>query len=125
MRRTADNDTLGDVLTLAGSPLLMEPLHEFLPAAVASLVHDAPLSPGKVAFAWRAAVGPAIDRATGVSLGADGVLEVCVSDQHWRREVKRSAPVVLERLAAMLGAGTVTRLAIVLRGRDTRHSRNG
>jgi predicted nucleic acid-binding Zn ribbon protein len=95
----------------------MEPLHQLLPA-VASLVRDVPLSPGKVAFAWRAAVGPAIDRATRVSLGPDGVLEVRVADQHWRREIKRSAPVVLERLAAMLGGGTVSRLETVLEGRE-------
>jgi predicted nucleic acid-binding Zn ribbon protein len=103
----------------------MEPLHQFLPAAVASLVRDVPLSPGKLAFAWRAAVGPAIDRATGVSLGADGVLEVRVADQHWRREVKRSAPVVLERLAGMLGAGTVKRLEIVVEAREARRRRSG
>jgi predicted nucleic acid-binding Zn ribbon protein len=102
----------------------MEPLHELLPA-VASLVRDVPLSPGKVAFAWRAAVGPAIDRATTISLGSDGVLEVRVADQHWRREVMRSAPVVLERLAAMLGDGTVTRLETVLGLRDARPSRTG
>jgi hypothetical protein len=43
----------------------------------------------------------------------DGVLEVRVADQHWRKEVKRSAPLVLERLAAMLGEGTVMRLEII------------
>jgi len=107
----------------------MESLHQLLPAAVASLVRDAPLSPGKLAFAWRTAVGPAIDRATTVSLAAGGVLEVRVADQHWRREVRRSAPLVLDRLAAMLGAGTVTRLDIVqepgsaLRARSTPRAR--
>jgi predicted nucleic acid-binding Zn ribbon protein len=103
----------------------MEPAHQLLPAAVASLLRDVPLSPGKIAFAWRAAVGPAIDRATTVRLGPEGVLEVRVADQHWRREVKRAAPVVLERLAAMLGDGTVTSLETVLEGRDARPSRTG
>jgi predicted nucleic acid-binding Zn ribbon protein len=91
----------------------MESLQQLLPAAVAPLVRDAPLSPGKVAFAWRAAVGSAIDRATTVALVEGGILEVCVVDQHWRREVRRSAPLVLERLAAMLGPSTVTRLKVI------------
>jgi predicted nucleic acid-binding Zn ribbon protein len=91
----------------------MEPLHQLIPAAVAALVRDVPLSPGKVAFAWRTAVGPAIDRATTVALANGGALEVRVADQHWRREIRRSAPLVLERLATMLGAGTVTKLEIV------------
>jgi predicted nucleic acid-binding Zn ribbon protein len=103
----------------------MEQVNQFLPAAVASLVRDVPLSPGKLAFAWRAAVGPAIDRATSVSLAGDGVLEVRVADQHWRREVKRSAPLVLDRLAAMLGPSTVTRLEIVVESRETVRRRKG
>jgi predicted nucleic acid-binding Zn ribbon protein len=91
----------------------MEPLQQLLPAAVAALIRNAPLSPGKVAFAWRAAVGSAIDRATTVALLDGGILEVRAADQHWRREVRRSAPLVLERLAAMLGTGTVTKLKVV------------
>jgi hypothetical protein len=91
----------------------MEPLCQFLPAAVAALVRDAPLSPGKIAFAWKAVVGPAIDRATTVSLAAGGALEVRVGDQHWRREIRRSAPVILERLATVLGPGTVTTITVV------------
>jgi len=92
---------------------IMESLQQLLPGAVAALVRDAPLSPGKVAFAWRAAVGSAIERATTVALVEGGVLEVRVADQHWRREVRRSAPLVLERLAAMLGPDTVTKLKVI------------
>ena len=91
----------------------MEPLTQILAAAVAALVRNAPLSAGKVAFAWRAAVGPAIDRATEASLLDGGTLEVRVNDQHWRREIRRSAPVILERLATMLGDGTVVKIAVV------------
>ncbi len=64
-------------------------------------------------FAWKTAVGPAIDRATAISLLDSGALEVRVTDQHWRRELKRSAPMILERLATMLGAGTVTKIEVV------------
>jgi predicted nucleic acid-binding Zn ribbon protein len=66
-----------------------------------------------VAFAWKTAVGPAIDRATAVSLLDGGALEVRVTDQHWRRELRRSAPMILERLTTMLGAGIVTKITVV------------
>ena len=91
----------------------MEPLHRVLPAAVAAFIRDAPLSPGKIAVAWKTAVGPAIDRATAVRLAEEGVLEVRVADQHWRREIRRSTPLILDRLTAMLAPGTVTTLKVV------------
>jgi len=94
----------------------MEPLHQVLPAAVAAAIRDAPLSPGKVAVAWQTAVGPAIDRATVVRLADEGVLEVRVTDQYWQRELRRSAPLILERLATMLGPNTVSTLTVIQRG---------
>ena len=38
----------------------VRPLNSAIPGALAELLRDAPLSPGKVSFAWRAAVGPAL-----------------------------------------------------------------
>lgn len=101
----------------------MEQLHQFLPAAVAALIRHAPLSPGKVAFAWKASVGPAIDRVTSAELGNDGVLEVRVPDQHWRREVRRLAPVILDRLSAQLGPDAVQRLKVTSPAPDPRDRR--
>ena len=46
----------------------MRPLSSALPGALAELLRAAPLSPGKVDFAWRAAVGPALERVTAVRL---------------------------------------------------------
>ena len=46
----------------------MIPLQQVMPAALASVLRQAPLSPEKVAFAWRTAVGAAIDRASTVEL---------------------------------------------------------
>jgi predicted nucleic acid-binding Zn ribbon protein len=86
----------------------MESLQQVLPVVVQMLIRDMPLSPGKVTFAWRAAVGAAIDRATTVRLLEGGVLDVRVSDQHWRRELRRSTPLILARLSTLLGDGTVT-----------------
>jgi len=54
----------------------MQPIQTLLSDAVARLVRPAPLSPAKLAFAWRATVGPAVSRATRVRLvGLLGVLE--------------------------------------------------
>ena len=91
----------------------MKPLHDFAPAAIATLVRDAPLTSGKLAFAWRTAVGPAMDRATDIVRLEGGVLEIRAADQHWRREIRRSMPLVLDRLAALLGAGTVSTVKIM------------
>lgn len=77
---------------------------------LADVLRKAPLTPEKVSFAWRIAVGPAMARVTTVRLSDDGGLVVSSRDAHWRKEVRRSSRVILPRLAEMLGDGTVTRL---------------
>jgi hypothetical protein len=89
----------------------MRPISQAVPGAIALLLHDAPLSSGKAAFAWTAAVGPAVDRATSVRL--DGtVLRVEVASPQWAREIKRSRRIILARLQALLGQDAVTRLDV-------------
>jgi len=78
-----------------------------MPAALTALLSRAPLSDGKVGFAWGAAVGPAMGRATQARLAADGRLEVEAADARWQREIRHAIPVILPRLAALLGAGVV------------------
>ena len=90
----------------------MEPIQSLLPAAVASLVRPAPLSPEKVLFAWRVAVGPAVARVTRVRLGADRALEVSLDDPRFAPELVRSASIVLGRLQELLGQDAVRRLAV-------------
>ena len=63
----------------------MRPLAHALPGALLQLLRPAPLSDGKVAFAWNAAVGPAVARATAVKL-CDGVLIVETSSAQWARD---------------------------------------
>jgi Dna[CI] antecedent DciA-like protein len=92
----------------------MQLLTHVMPGALVSLLRDAPLSPGKVNFAWRTAVGPAIDRVTAVRL-EQPVLLVDVSGAQWSREIHRSSPIVLRRLEALLGPGIVERLEVRLR----------
>ena len=84
----------------------MIPLRQVMPDALVDIVRKAPLSPEKVAFAWRSVVGPAIDHATSVNW-SDGVLRVTAKDRAWRREVERSAALIRSRLDALLGERVV------------------
>jgi hypothetical protein len=89
----------------------MRPLTHALPEALALLLRDAPLSDGKVGFAWRAAVGPALERATKVKLERK-LLIVETSSLQWSREVTRSSPMILKRLQMLLGANVVDRIEV-------------
>ena len=89
----------------------MNPLSSVVPGAIVALLRDAPLSAGKVTFAWNAAVGPALRRATSVHL-EDGVLLVDASSPEWAHEVSRSTHVILRRLQQLLGEKTVTQITV-------------
>jgi len=89
----------------------MRPLNQALPGALAELLRAAPLSAGKVGFAWRTAVGPAMERVTSVRL--DGrVLMVDAASAQWAREVGRSSGIIVARLQTLLGPDAVERLEI-------------
>jgi len=103
----------------------MQPLQHVLPDLLAALLRKAPLSPEKVAFAWRAAVGPAIARVSVVRLSDEGVVEVQCGDDHWRREIRRSAPVIKEKLVALLGAEVVKQVKVPGGPRSKRRSSTG
>jgi hypothetical protein len=89
----------------------MRPLGHAVPGALAVLLRDVPNSQGKVDFAWKAAVGAAVDRVTSVRL-EHRVLLVEVPDRNWDREIARSTPVILARLQALLGRDAVTAIHI-------------
>ena len=89
----------------------MRPLSSALPGALAELLRETPLSPGKVAFAWRAAVGPTIEQATEVKLER-GILLVETTSPQWAREIRRSSSIMLGRLQSLLGKDTVTGIKI-------------
>jgi hypothetical protein len=91
----------------------MRPLAQALPGALAELLRDVPLSDGKVNFAWRAAVGPNVERVTAVQLSGS-VLLVDPLDQHWAREITRSSSLILARLQTLLGSDAITRIEIRL-----------
>ena len=85
----------------------MIPVQQVMPAVLASVLRQAPLSPEKVASAWRTAVGAAIDRASTVELRGS-TLAVSVKSDEWRHELARSTPMIRARLDLVLGPGVVT-----------------
>jgi hypothetical protein len=89
----------------------MRPLGQAVPGALAQLLRDVPNSQGKVDFAWKAAVGAAVDRVTSVRL-EHRVLLVEVPDRNWDREIARSTPVILARLQTLLGREAITAIHI-------------
>ena len=89
----------------------MLPLGTIVPAALVELLRATPLSEGKVTFAWRNAVGPALDRSTSVRLEGR-VLIVDADGPQWKGEIERSQDVILRRLRALLGSNTVRRLDV-------------
>jgi predicted nucleic acid-binding Zn ribbon protein len=82
-----------------------------MPGALVELLRLAPLSAGKVDFAWRAAVGPVVERVTAVRLEGR-VLLVDASSKAWAREITRSSPMILGRVRTLLGADTVARITV-------------
>ena len=82
-----------------------------MPDALAAILQKAPLSPEKVAFAWRSAVGPSVEKVTTVDLRGR-VLHVRTKDVAWQREVKRSERLIRARLDALLGEGVVRSLNV-------------
>ena len=86
-------------------------VHRFIPEALAEVLRKAPLNEDKVAFAWRSAVGPAIDRGTTVTLH-DGLLRVVAKEPAWGREIERSETLIRARLDSMLGRGVVRAIEV-------------
>ena len=89
----------------------MEAFGDALPAVLAELLRGGPLSPAKLEFAWKAVVGPALERVTTPRLEGRVVVVDAASPQ-WAREVTRSKDVILGRLRALLGESAVARLDV-------------
>lgn len=90
------------------------PVNQVMPDALAAILSKAPLTPEKIAFAWRVAVGPSVDRVTAIELKGR-LLHVRVKDAAWRREVERSAGLIRARLATLLGDEVVRGLEVTVK----------
>jgi hypothetical protein len=89
----------------------VRPLTSAMRNAMVGIVRDAPLSQGKVEFAWNAVVGPAVQRATRVRLEKDTLI-IEATNAQWAREVSRSASIILPRLQDYLGRSIVVGLSV-------------
>jgi hypothetical protein len=89
----------------------MQPIAHAIPRAIAELLKNAPLSPGKVEFAWKTIVGPAMERGTSVRLEGHKLL-VEARTGAWAREVSRSSHVILRRMELLLGPDVVQELIV-------------
>lgn len=89
----------------------MQPIAQAIPRALAELLRGAPLSPGKIEFAWKAAVGPAMERVTAIRL-EDHVLLVEADTVSWAREVSRAAPIILRRMQGLIGAAVIREIIV-------------
>lgn len=103
----------------------MKPLSHAAPAALAELLRSTPMSPGKIEFAWNTVVGSAIARATAIRLEGD-VLLVDTASGQWAREIARSAPLIVTRMQAFLGAHALTAIHVRPPSSDVKpHRRRG
>jgi hypothetical protein len=89
----------------------MQPIADAVPRVIAELLRGSPLSAGKVEFAWKTAVGPAVQRVTAVRL-EHGVLLVDASTRQWALEVARSSHIILRRLQMLLGDDVIREIAV-------------
>jgi hypothetical protein len=89
----------------------MQPITRAMAGALNQLLRGTPMSPGKMEFAWGAAVGSALQRATEVRLEGE-VLLVEAATEQWAHELSRSADIILSRLQSLLGEATVRRIVI-------------
>jgi hypothetical protein len=89
----------------------MRPLSSALPGALTELLRGAPLSPGKVSFAWRAAVGAALERETSVRLEGSTLI-VDAATRQWASEIRRSSAIILRRMHTLLGDDAVKDLTV-------------
>ena len=89
----------------------MLPLVHVMPRALRQIVRAAPLSHGKVDFAWQVAVGAAMARASAVRL-EDGILIVEAQTPQWGSAVMRASSTILSRLQGTLGADVVREIRV-------------
>jgi hypothetical protein len=84
--------------------------NQVMPGVVAEVIRKAPLTDEKVSFAWRLAVGPAVDKATTVRLDEQGTLHVSAEAAAWLDGVRQSVGLIRSRLAHYLGENAIKRI---------------
>lgn len=105
----------------------MERLDLLAPRALRAALDMQPVTSGKVLLAWSLAAGPTLAQATTATWRPDdSLLLLQAKSPAWREEVTRARPMLLARMAALLGSNVVRTLAVSTAdgpGRDERASR--
>ena len=89
----------------------MQSVQMIAPDVLVEIIRRQPPSRARTMFAWSAAVGSAVSRATAVDLVGTS-LRVTARDARWARELERNRDVILLRLQRLLGAGAITQIEI-------------
>lgn len=89
----------------------MQSVQMIAPDVLVEIIRRQPTSRARTLFAWSAAVGAALSRATSVDLIGTN-LRVSARDARWARELDRNRDVILARLQHLLGAGVITQIEI-------------
>jgi hypothetical protein len=82
----------------------MVPLPHLAGLLLADLLRRQPLSPGKVALAWKLAVGPALARVSEAEPAGEVAAGRALRDGRWATELRRSKATIAARLAHLLDA---------------------
>jgi len=82
-----------------------------MPRVLTETLRQTPMSPGKVEFAWKTAVGPAMGRGANIRLEGTTLL-VETPSREWSREVMRASPVILRRMNALLGDDAIKEIVV-------------
>ena len=90
----------------------MDAIQSVVVRVLPELFRNGPMSQAKLEVAWRIAVGDTLCRVSRVRLQPEGCVEVCVSDQRWHRELKRSSAMIHTRLTSLLGPDAVKRIIV-------------
>jgi predicted nucleic acid-binding Zn ribbon protein len=89
----------------------MKPIAQVIPGVLAEIVRAAPMSHGKIDFAWHTAVGAAMARSSAVRL-ENGVLLVEAQTAQWAAAIMRASPMILSRLRSALGPDVVREIRL-------------
>ena len=90
----------------------VESLHDTATRVLQDLLAAQPVSPGKIAFAWHLAAGPALARSVSITTTNDRTLRLRAKSAAWKREVLHARPLILTRLGRLLGPGVIDHLEI-------------
>jgi hypothetical protein len=90
----------------------MKRLDQTAVRALKTILDGQPTTDAKVSFAWTIAAGPTLARAATVTWSETGTLHVIARTEAWRQELARARPLIIQRIADLIGQDVVRRITI-------------